>query len=272
MNQWKWCLTDNSGKIIKGWYQDDKGTWYHLNNDTGILDTGWFKDKDNRWYYLDEQNGDLKTGWIQLKSIWFFLEIDSNGYMGECYVNRTAIIDSKEYSFDSNGHLIEDNTNDSLVSEDCISFVKGFEKFYSYKYDDGTGTITQGYGAVGNEIANWGDTITEEEASEELKTVINSNYAKPIKEDLDNKGVTLTQSQQDSIYSMAYNIGVSSLLNSTLYRYICNGGRDTSTIQSYFCMWSKATINGVSTTLQGLYKRRVAESNIFNYGTYDSTH
>lgn len=124
----------------------------------------------------------------------------------------------------------------------------------------------------GDEIADWGDTITEQQASDRLKELINNNYAKHIKADLDSKGISLTQYQQDALYSCAYNIGVSSLLNSSLYRYIVNGGQDADTIQSYFCMWSKATINGVSTTLVGLYKRRVAESNIFNNGVYDSTH
>lgn len=263
MNQWKWCLTDSNGKVIKGWYFDN-GKWYHLDENTGVMNTGWFQDKDQRWYYLDEQNGDLKTGWIQLKNIWFYLEPSSNGYMGECYVDRTATIDGKSYSFDVNGHLIDD----SLVSEDCINFVKGYEAFYSYKYDDGTGVITQGYGCIGDEIADWGDNITEQQASNRLKKLINNNYAKPIKDDLDSKGVILSQSQQDSLYSCAYNIGVSSLLNSTLYRYIVNGGRDASTIQSYFCMWSKAG----GKVMQGLYKRRIAEANIFNNGIYDSIH
>lgn len=147
-----------------------------------------------------------------------------------------------------------------------------YEKFYSYKYDDGTGTITQGYGCIGDEIADWGDTITEQQASDRLKELINNNYAKPITEYLDGKGVTLTQCQFDALTSCAYNIGVGSIEGSSLMRYIVSGGRDADTILADFCMWSKAKINGVSTTLEGLYKRRVAEANIFNNGVYDSTH
>jgi len=167
-----------------------------------------------------------------------------------------------------------DNSTTSLVSDDCISFVKGYEKFYSYKYDDNTGTLTQGFGATGNEIANWGDTITEAEASEELQTVINANYAKPIKADLDAKGITLTQCQFDSLTSCAYNIGVSSLLGSTLYRYTVSNGRDADIIKEYFLMWDKCYDEDTKQieVSQGLYLRRVAEANIFNNGVYDSTH
>jgi len=41
MSQWKWCLTDNDGKVIKGWYQD-KWKWYHLDENSGVMNTGWF--------------------------------------------------------------------------------------------------------------------------------------------------------------------------------------------------------------------------------------
>lgn len=43
-NQWKWCVEDASGNILKGWYED-KGKWYYL-KDNGIMATGWIKDKD----------------------------------------------------------------------------------------------------------------------------------------------------------------------------------------------------------------------------------
>lgn len=270
MNQWKWCV-EVDGKVVKGWYFDN-GKWYHLDENTGVMNTGWFQDKDQRWYYLDEQNGDLKTGWIQLKNVWFFLEPSSNGYMGECYVNRTATIDGKSYSFDVNGHLIED----SLVSDSCVNFVKEYEAFYNKAYYDGTGytdaQLTIGYGTTKASVPEAfengiNSTITEEKACYYLKQEIDK-MAKIIKSDLDSKGISLTQSQQDALYSFSYNCGESALLNSTLYRNICNGVRDKYTITSNFQAWSMAG----GKRLDGLYKRRTAEANIFNNGIYDSTH
>jgi lysozyme len=260
MNQWKWCLTNSDGKIIKGWYFDN-GKWYHLNNDVGVLDTGWFQDKDQRWYYLDEVNGDLKTGWIQLKGVWFFLERDSNGYMGECYVNRTATIDGKSYSFDPQGHLI----SNSLVSDNCINFVKSFEGFFPNKYYDCVGVLTQGYGMTGIEIANLPNEISEETASNMLKDLINKNYAQVIKDDLNNKGVSLSQNEFDALVSFAYNCGTDALLNqSTLYKNVCNGIRDYNTILGNFQSWS----NGGGKRIEGLYRRRTKEANIFLNSDY----
>lgn len=121
MVQWKWCAFDDSGKIIKGWYED-KGNnkWYHLDETSGIMNTGWFQDRDGRWYYLDEKNGDMKTGWIQLKGVWYYLEPNSNGYMGSCYINCTSYIDGKEYTFDGSGHMVEK----SFVSDAVVKFIK----------------------------------------------------------------------------------------------------------------------------------------------------
>lgn len=258
MSQWKWCATDNNGKVIKGWYQDND-VWYHLNSETGTLETGWFQDTDKKWYYLDEKNGDLKTGWIQLKGIWYYLEPSSTGYMGACYVDCTATIDGKEYTFDANGHMI----NNSLVSDNCIAFVKRYEGFSATKYDDGTGVITQGYGCIGKEIADWGEEITEEVAATRLKELINSNYAAIIKTDLDNRGVTLKQNEFDSIVSMAYNIGTGGLLGSTLYRNIVSGVRGES-LKPNFTTWSKAG----GSTMQGLLNRRIEEYNMFANSDY----
>lgn len=259
MNQWKWCV-EVDGKVVKGWYFDN-GKWYHLDENTGVMNTGWFQDKDQRWYYLDEQNGDLKTGWIQLKNIWYYLEPSSNGYMGECYVNRTATIDNKSYSFDVNGHLIED----SLVSSKLVDFVKSFEGFFPNKYYDCVGVLTQGYGMTGDEIANLPNEISEETASNMLKDLINKKYAKTIKNDLNSKGITLNQNEFDALVSFAYNCGIDALLNqSTLYKNVCNGVKDSNTILANFQSWS----NGGGKRIEGLYRRRTKEANIFNNADY----
>jgi lysozyme len=264
MNQWKWCLTDSNNKVIKGWYQDtNSDKWYHLNNETGVLDTGWFQDKDSRWYYLDEQNGDLKTGWIQLKGVWFFLEIDSNGYQGECYVDRTATINGKEYSFDSNGHLIENNYILSSQGADFIGSWEGFwkqAKFDPY-YPNDNRYITIGYGttysaipSAFNEDNPLSTTCTVEQARQWLQEEAQT-CAEAIKDKLDSNNITLSINAIDSLISFSYNCGTGALFNSTLWKNICNGVTDRDTISSNFCAYCKA--NGV--TSQGLLKRRQSE-------------
>lgn len=271
MNKWKWCATDENGKVIKGWYKDDaEEKWYHLNEDDGTMDTGWFKDKDERWYFLDETTGEMKIGWIQIEDICYYLEPNSNGYMGACYTSCIASINNKLYTFDKDGHMLPD-TNDSLVSDDCIKFVENYEEFHSEKYDDGTGVITQGYGCIGDEIADWGDEITEEVASTKLKELINNKYATIIKADLDSKSIALKQNEFDAITSMAYNIGTDSLLNSTLYSNVIAGVRDKDIIAENFARWSKAIVNDVSITMPGLLKRRKDEAAMFLVGSYSRT-
>ncbi|MDF2881558.1 MAG: cell wall binding repeat domain protein [Clostridiaceae bacterium] len=259
MSRWQWCLEDDNKVLVTGWAKVGD-YWYYLNSN-GVMATGWIQD-NAKWYYLDS-TGRILTGWQKIDNKDYCFAND-----GSLYANCTT---PDGYEVDSNGVWI-----DSLVSNDCLNFVKGYEKFYPNKYDDNTGTITQGYGATGAEIANWGNTITEEEASEELKTVINTNYAKPIKADLDSRSVALAQNQFDAIVSCAYNIGVgdsnNGLLGSTLYKYIVSGGRDANKITTYFRMWNKVIENNVAVVWPGLDKRRIAESNMFNNNIYNSDH
>ena len=259
MSQWKWCVTDDSGKVIKGWYVDNN-KWYHLDETTGVMNTGWFLDKDNRWYYLDEKNGDMKTGWIQLKEIWYYFEPNSNGYMGECYANRTAVINGKEYVFDVNGHMLEER----LVTDSLINFIKSWEGFSATPYYDEVGVLTLGYGMTGEEIQGI-SAVTEEQATEMLKDWINNKYAPVIKSDLDSKGITLPQNEFDALVSFAYNCGIDGLINqSTLYKNVVAGVRDSATITSNFQAWS----NGGGMRIEGLYRRRTKEAAMFLNADY----
>lgn len=146
----------------------------------------------------------------------------------------------------------------SLVSEQCVDFVKSFEGFSATVYKDCVGVPTLGYGMTGKEIEGL-SSVTEAQASQMLEKLLNSSYAQPIKNDLDSKGISLNQNQFDALVSMAYNVGVGSVLNSTLYKNICAGARDISTITEDFCMWDKAGGNVV----QGLLRRRQAEAQMF---------
>ncbi|MDR5587428.1 glycoside hydrolase family protein [Clostridium aquiflavi] len=275
-------ITYPKGEMATGWIEIDS-RWYFLypnktekygvTHPQGEMATDW-TEINSKWYYLytkktekdgnTHYTGEMATGWIKLNEKWYYLYSD-----GKMACNTT--IDG--WSIDSNG--VANNSavsGDGLVSTNCINFVKGYEQFHAHKYDDGTGTITQGYGCIKDEIADWGDTITEQQASDRLNNLINAKYAKPVKANLDSKGISLTQNQFDSLVSFAYNIGYPTLFKSSLYNYIVSGGRDADTIKRYFCMYNKGMVNGVLTVMDGLNKRRIAESNIFNYGIYDSTH
>jgi lysozyme len=252
-----WYYYKDGAKLYSQWLQDNN-KWYYLDKD-GRMVIGWFQTatNSNTWFYAKD-NGEMATGWLQLNSKWYYLEEQSNGQQGECYINCTATIDGKTYSFDNNGVWIE-----SLVSNECIDFVKSYEGFSATKYDDGTGVITQGYGMIGEEIANLPDSISEELAASMLKDLINNNYAKVIKNDLDSKSIVLKQYEFDALVSMSYNIGTSGMLGSTLYTRICSGVRDSS-LESNFTAWSY----GGGQVMQGLLNRRIEEYQMFINADY----
>jgi lysozyme len=128
----------------------------------------------------------------------------------------------------------------ALVSNQLVDFVKSFEGFSATKYRDCVGILTQGFGQTGDEIKNLPAVITEAQATEMLKDLLNNKYAQPIKNDLDRRGIHLNQNQFDSLISFSYNCGIQALLGSTLYRNICNGVRDKAIITNNFTVWSMA--------------------------------
>lgn len=254
-DKWKWCVEKEDGTIAKGWY-NDKNNWYYL-ADNGVMTTGWIKDKDGRWYYLSD-DGTMQTGWIKYDDKWYYLEPNSTGYKGEMYCNGTYTIDEKEYTFKANGELIE-----SLVSDKLIDFVKSWEGFSATKYKDEVGVWTLGYGMTGEEIEGV-DYVTEQQATDMLKDWINKKYAPVIKSDLNSKCITLKQYEFDALVSFAYNCGTSGLLGSTLYKNVVAGIRDSKTIISNFQAWS----NGGGQRIEGLYRRRTKEAEMFLNGDY----
>jgi len=146
----------------------------------------------------------------------------------------------------------------NLVSPQCVDFVKSFEGFSATPYYDIVGVKTIGYGMTGSEIAGL-YSVTEKQASDMLKNLLNNNYALPLKNNLDSKKVNLNQNQFDALVSMAYNVGINGLLGSTLYRNVCAGVRDVNTITENFCAWSYAG----GKVIAGLLRRRKDEANMF---------
>lgn len=262
MNNWKWCITNSENKVIKGWYQDGSN-WYFM-NDEGVMQTDWIQDKDGSWYYMNS-SGIMQVGWIQLKGIWYYLEKNSNGYMGRAYMNCTSTIDGKEYRFDSNCHMINDNG----LSDKGAEFISSWEGFSSMWEDVGDGYETIGIGTatsgtLGKQLYDSGiKSCSKEDAYKWLEEECESCYG-AIKAKLDDNNITLKQNQLDSLISMSYNIGQNSLINSTLFKNILNGITDESAIRSGFEAWSYC--NGK--VWEGLKKRRDSECDLYLNSDY----
>ncbi|WP_331274597.1 MULTISPECIES: lysozyme [Clostridium] len=105
-----------------------------------------------------------------------------------------------------------------------------------------------------------------EEATRALKEEIN-DCANKIKKSLNSKGVNLNQHQFDALCSFAYNCGYPKLLNSTLYKRIYSGVRDSS-LKSNFEAYKKVG----NTVYQGLLNRHRDEYEMFMYGDYKRNH
>lgn len=277
LNDWKqynnkWYYLGADGAMICSTWKEINSKWYYFYS-TGIMAAAcWIQDKNN-WYYLGA-NGAMQTGWIQLNNKWYYLLETSNvsmrEYKGAMVSNCTRIINGKEYIFNLDGSL-EDNYCSGTVSDDLVNFVKSYEGFSATAYYDGTGytdaQLTIGYGttkvSTPDAFANGtSSTCTEAEACVWLKQEINK-MAATIKDKLDANGVTLNQNQFDALCSFSYNCGTSALFNSTLWKNIISGVRD-STLKDNFTVWSKAG----GKTMQGLLNRRTEEYEMFANADY----
>jgi lysozyme len=89
------------------------------------------------------------------------------------------------------------------TSEAGLSFIKSFEGFRSSQYDDGTGTMTIGYGTTAADVSPLPTHITEPQAAELLAKKIREKYEPAVHA----LHIQLTQNQFDALVSVAYNLG-----------------------------------------------------------------
>ena len=125
------------------------------------------------------------------------------------------------------------------ISVTGVDFIKSFEGFRATVYKDLVGVSTLGFGFTGNLISGM-TSITLAKATTMLETILNNNYGTAINKSLTANNVTLNQNQFDALLSFSFNVGVSGLLNSTLYKNIISGTTSTSIIVSGFKAWSNA--------------------------------
>lgn len=135
----------------------------------------------------------------------------------------------------------------------ALDLIRRFEGYSSEPYQDPTGTWTIGYGFTGPNVGPNSLPMTREQAEPPLLTLLNQ---------IDQRlGIELfvpvTNHQRAALLSLAYNIGMGNLGQSTLLKYVNDGAFGAAASQ--FLVWTFS--KGVQ--LNGLLKRREAEMQCF---------
>lgn len=152
------------------------------------------------------------------------------------------------------------------LSAKGFRFIKGFEGFAPYKYQDSGGYWTIAYGVTSHgEPSIYNSLVSKQPVSEEEGAKIsfnlkNENYASKILSAVKKLGIT-NQNQFDALVSVAYNCGVGAITGSnSLTNALAENPNDESKIRP---IWEsfKITSNGI--TLPGLIARRKQECNMY---------
>ena len=113
-----WFYFDGNGYCVYGWkfLKWSKGSnWFYFDPKSAAMRTGWVYDNGS-WFYLDPKDGYMHTGWVTYKGKRCYLEplSDKTHVQGVCYVNRTAVIGGKTYSFDKDGYATESSASGAV--------------------------------------------------------------------------------------------------------------------------------------------------------------
>lgn len=137
------------------------------------------------------------------------------------------------------------------VSDKGLALIKEFEGCKLTAYQDSVGVWTIGYGHT--ETARRGMVITQANADELLARDV-AEHAAGVYKALQ---VKLEQHQFDAVASLAFNVGVNAVRNSTLLKMINRG--DAKLAAAQFDRWNKAG----GKVLAGLTRRRAAERKMY---------
>ena len=151
---------------------------------------------------------------------------------------------------------------DLHTSKQGIDLISKFEGFRSMPYICPAGYLTVGIGiripSKSQFLKQFPQGLTLDQAkaqlAERLVTIEEVAVKKLVK-------VKLTQEQFDALVSFTFNVGKTSLANSTLLKHLNLGDYDKAAKE--FKRWNKASINGKMTPLAGLTRRRLAEEHLF---------
>lgn len=145
------------------------------------------------------------------------------------------------------------------VAAEAINLIKEFEGFENQAYIDTDGTPVIGYGLskIADKPVQIGDCISVKQADAALKQQL-----KIIQQELDQViKVKLSDRQSSALTSLAFNVGVDFVQNSTLIEKLNTG--DYKGSANEFLRWDKANIGGELVQIPGLIRRRQAERQLF---------
>jgi lysozyme len=132
-----------------------------------------------------------------------------------------------------------------------LDLITRYEDFRPKPYDDGTGTLTIGYGHTRTKIMP--AVITEEEGRELLRQDL-EYFSNVLYREV---RVPLNENQFSALISFTYNVGEGNLRNSTLLKKLNNQNFRAASLE--FEKWTK----GGGKVLGGLVRRRAAEQQLF---------
>lgn len=184
-----------------------------------------------------------------------------------CLIMALAIL----VSLGAAGGVTAFAASEMKASDQAIDFIKAYEGFAKYPYEDYTQTSV-GYGTRCPEekLAEYtANGITEEEAEELLRDFV-EDFELSVNYFADKYKLTFTQNQFDALLSFTYNLG-SGWVHSpgaNFHKVMANPNRTPEEVLYWLGVYSFA---GGSTYLSALTARRLAEANMFNNGVYSRT-
>jgi lysozyme len=141
------------------------------------------------------------------------------------------------------------------INGEGLKLLQTFEGLYLEAYKDPVGVWTIGWGCT--EGICEGMKITKAQAESMLKKELvqfEAAVAKAVE-------VEINDNQYSALISFSYNLGVRSLFESTLLKYLNQGNYQEAADQ--FLVWDKAQIGTRLQVLPGLARRRRAERSLF---------
>lgn len=145
------------------------------------------------------------------------------------------------------------------ISPIALNLIKEFEGFESQAYIDTDGTPVIGYGLseISGKSVQLGDRISSKKAEVALKNQMHS-----IQQELNKViEVPLNNRQLSAVTSLAFNVGIEFIQDSTLIKKINSG--DHTGAANEFLRWDWADVGGRLVQMPGLTRRRQVERQLF---------
>ena len=170
------------------------------------------------------------------------------------------------------GESAQGGFNEGKLSPQGFRFIKGYEGFAPYEYQDVAGYWTICYGVtlhgekdIYNELKTK-QPVTEQEGAQVSYGLKNQNYASKIKDRCVELGIT-KQCQFDALVSLAYNAGTGVITgDNSLTRAIKSNPNDETTIRN---VWEQFYITSGGQVYEGLKLRRKNECNMYFNKPYE---